>query len=329
MSITTANVIEAAPRLFPVVAVLAVLAALAGAPLGGPGMVAGACLAMLVLGLPHGSLDLELIRSRRRGGIGDLFAVLALYLGCASAMLALWRLEPVSALALFILIATWHFAEDWEGADLPLLEWGGALALLSAPTLFNRADLDAAFVALTGSSAAGVMTDALTLVAPVALMLAAIGLVVHWQAGRRGQAIGLGAAVAAMTVLPPIVGFALYFCLLHSPHHFGGALQTLSWTRVGQWVAVVAPLTLAALGLAALLFRLELRPSFSDQIVAASFMTLAVVTVPHMLAPRLVGMIDGIRRSRRAGRARGARYNTSAVNASSVVVRVNTTPVGS
>jgi len=304
MSNMTSSVIHAAPRLFPVVAALAVVAAFAGAPLGGPAMVAGACLAMLVLGLPHGSLDLELIRSRRRSGTGDLFAVLALYLGCAAAMLALWRLDPVSALALFILIATWHFAEDWEGADLPLLEWGGALALLSAPTLFNRAPLEAAFVALTGSSSGVVMADALTLVAPVALLLAAVLLVLHWQAGRRGQAAGLGAAVVAMTALPPVFGFALYFCLLHSPRHFSGALQTLSWPRVGQWAGVVAPLTLAALGLAAVIYRLELRPSISDQIVAASFMTLAVVTVPHMLAPRLVGLIDVMVLRRRLGRTR-------------------------
>lgn len=300
MSTTSSNVMEAAPRVFPVVAVLAVMATLSGASLGSPAVSAGACLAMLVLGLPHGSLDLELIRARRRrGGTGDVLAILALYLGCAAAMLALWRLDPVAALALFILIAVWHFAEDWEGADLPLLEWGGALALLSAPTLFNRAGLDAAFGALTGSTYAVVMTDALTLAAPVALLLATVLIVVHWQAGRRGQAAGLAAAAAAMTALPPIAGFALYFCLLHSPRHFSGALRTLSWTRAGQWAVVVAPLTLAALGLAALLYRLELRPTISDQIVAASFMTLAVVTVPHMLAPRLVGMIDAVRRRKR------------------------------
>jgi Brp/Blh family beta-carotene 15,15'-monooxygenase len=109
-----------------------------------------------------------------------------------------------------------------------------------------------------------------------------------------------------MTVLPPVFGFALYFCLLHSPRHFSGALQTLSWHRVGQWIAVVAPLTLAALGLAAVIYRLELRPSISDQIVAASFMTLAVVTVPHMLVPRLVDLIDAASR-RRSNRARALR----------------------
>ena len=92
MATMTSSVIDAAPRLFPVVAALAVAATLAGASLGGSAVSAGACLAMLVLGLPHGSLDLELIRSRRRhGGMGDVLAVLTLYLGCAAAMVAVWR----------------------------------------------------------------------------------------------------------------------------------------------------------------------------------------------------------------------------------------------
>lgn len=293
MPTLTESIDRIAPRLFLVAVAVAFAAVLSGASLAGPAMSAAACVAMLVLGLPHGSLDLELIRSRRAGRPGDLFALLALYVGTGAAMYGLWCLDPVVALASFILIAAWHFAEDWEGTGLPLLEWGGAVALLATPTLLNRAALDTAFVALTGSESGVLISDLLTLVAPVALMLAAMAIILHWQAGRREQALGLVGALAVMLVLPPVAGFALYFCLLHSPRHFAGALQALSWTRVRQWSAVVIPVSLAALGLAAVLFRLELRPSFSDQIVAATFMTLSVVTVPHMLMPRLVRLIDG------------------------------------
>ncbi|HZV85664.1 MAG TPA: Brp/Blh family beta-carotene 15,15'-dioxygenase [Brevundimonas sp.] len=305
MATTISGLVDGVPRLFPALAAAAVCAALAGAPLAGTAISAVACLAMLVFGLPHGSLDLELIRSRRGGGGGGIAALAALYLTVAAAMLTLWRLHPLTALAAFILIAIWHFAEDWEGVNLPLLEWGGAAALLASPTLLNRAALDTAFVALTGSSSGVVAADVLTLVAPVALMLAAVGIVLHWQEGRRGQSMGLAAAVAVMIVLPPVVGFALYFCVFHSPRHFSGALQSLSWTDARQWARVVVPLTLAGLGLAVVLFAVEWRPTFGDQIVAVSFMTLSIVTAPHMLAPRVVRAIDAWR-LRRTGQARAA-----------------------
>lgn len=269
-----------------IVALLLSLLALGlGVPLSGPVATTLSCLALLVFGLPHGTLDLELIRARASGPWMGMVILVLIYLSLAAAMYALWRIEPVLALAAFIAIAVVHFSEDWQGAGSALLRAGLALALLSAPTLFHRAELDAIFSGLTDRIEATMVTDALLLVLPIAIGLGLIAIASLWQAGRRPQALGGLVALTGMIILPPLVGFALYFCLFHSPRHFRESLATLSWPDLRDWGAVVLPLSLAAGAVAVLIFGLELRAALPDRIMAASFMTLSILTVPHMLVP--------------------------------------------
>ena len=268
--------------------IVASVAALSGVSLSGGAATSLACLGLLVFGLPHGTLDLEIIRARLSGPWTGLVTLTALYLGLAGAMYALWRIEPVLALAAFIAIAVVHFSEDWEGAGSGLLSAGLALAMLAAPTLAHRAELDAIFVGLTDRTAAASVGDGLMLVAPVALAIGLICIAALWQRGRRAQAVGALAALTGMIALPPIIGFALYFCLFHSPRHFGESLSTLRWSGIARWGWVVVPLTLAAGAIASIVFGLEVRAAASDRIMAASFMTLSILTVPHMIVPILI-----------------------------------------
>ncbi|WP_426046053.1 Brp/Blh family beta-carotene 15,15'-dioxygenase [Brevundimonas sp. TWP3-1-2b1] len=263
-----------------------------GVPLSGPTATTLACLALLIFGLPHGTLDLELIRARASGPWTGMVALVSIYLALAASMYGLWRVEPVMALAAFIGIAVVHFSEDWQGAGSVLLRAGLALALLSAPTLFHRAELDTIFIGLTDRVEATIVTDALMLVLPITIGVGLIAVASLWRAGRRAQALGGLAALTAMIVLPPILGFALYFCLFHSPRHFHESLTTLSWVNLRQWWGVVLPLSLAAGGVAALIFGLELRTALPDRIMAASFMTLSILTVPHMLAPLIAARLS-------------------------------------
>jgi Brp/Blh family beta-carotene 15,15'-monooxygenase len=282
--------------------ILALVAALAGVSLSGGAATSLACLALLLFGLPHGTLDLEIIRARLSGPWTGLVTLTAFYLSLAGAMYGLWRIEPVLALAAFIVIAVVHFSEDWQGAGSALLSAGLALALLAAPTLAHSAELDAIFVGLTGRAEAVAVSEGLTLVAPVALAVGFIAIIALWQRGRRHQAVGGLAALIGMLALPPIIGFALYFCLFHSPRHFRESLSALRWSGFARWGWVVVPLTIAAGTIASLIFGFEPRAADSDRIMAASFMTLSILTVPHMLVPILVAGLA------RRGRVLEARF---------------------
>ena len=272
--------------------ILCLVALVAGVPLSGGIVTAVACLALLVFGLPHGTLDLEIIRAQQAGPWTGMVTLVVLYLGLAAAMYGLWRAEPVLALAAFIAIAVAHFSEDWDGAGPVILRAGLALALLAAPTLLHRAELDAIFIGLTDRAGASAVTDGLMLVLPVAVGLGLIAIAALWQAGRRAQAVGGLAALVGMLILPPIIGFALYFCLFHSPRHFRESLLTLKWRGVATWGWVVVPLTLAAGAIGVLVFGLEIRAALPDRIMAASFMTLSILTAPHMLVPPIIAALS-------------------------------------
>ena len=263
-----------------------------GARLDGGLTTIAAAAAMLVFGLPHGTFDIELIRRDRAArGIG-LIPLLALYLGCVLAMYLLWQVRPVFALMSFIAIATWHFAEDWDEVGNGLLATGIAAATLTAPVILHRQATVAIFEAVAGTADAAVVVQLLVLAAPVALILALIAAVSLVIDGHRERALAATATLAAMTLLPPITGFALFFCLFHSPRHFGAALRRLAWHHPAQWLPVVVPLTLAAGGITALLYRFGPPLDMPAKLAASAFLVLSVLTVPHMAVPLIVAAIS-------------------------------------
>ncbi len=269
----------------------AVLAALVAFHFGGTGLsgatsTTAACVAILLFGLPHGTLDLEIIkREQRAGGLG-MSALLIVYLGLATAMFLLWRSAPVAALATFLVVAVIHFSEDWRDLQSTFLAQGMAIALLTAPTLLHLTELEQVFVAVAGHEDAVLIANLMLLLAPMSMAVAIVSLLTLWRAGLPDQAVLGGLILIGMVVLPPVVGFALFFCLYHSPRHLGMALTRVAHAPIAR--RVVPLLTLAALGLAAALFAGEARADLSAQFVAASFMTLSMLTVPHMLVPAIV-----------------------------------------
>lgn len=250
-----------------------------------------ACLAIAVFGLPHGTFDLRLLRQHagRRETLGFL---LSLYLGCAAAMAMLWWWQPVAALAVFLAISIVHFAEDWDDTGSAFLSGGIALAIIAAPAFGHLAALQAIFVALTGSAETARLGDGLMLVAPVALAVAGAGLAALVRNGNGDTALAAGCSIGVMIVMPPAIGFALFFCLFHSPRHFRAALRNLDWHHLRQWAPVVLPLTLAAMGIVAALYAVGGPGDVAMRAVSATFMALSILTVPHMAVPGILRVLE-------------------------------------
>ena len=247
---------------------------------------AGAAIA--IIGLPHGAMDLQLLAKAHRRGAAAFSHILALYLGCAAVMAIAWWTAPVAALAIFIVLAVVHFAEDWSACGSAFLQHGMALALLAAPALLHREAVTAIFVALTGAREAAFTADALLLVAPVAFAVGLVAIAAMAVDGAPRAAAAAALSLAALTLLPPAPGFAVYFCVFHSPRHFRAALATLGWSQPRQWLPVVVPITAIALTIAAALFQLVPATGVPARLVAAVFMTLSVLTLPHLAVPLLL-----------------------------------------
>ncbi|WP_353218065.1 Brp/Blh family beta-carotene 15,15'-dioxygenase [Sandarakinorhabdus sp.] len=238
---------------------------------------------LLIFGLPHGSFDLALLR--RAGATGSTVYLVLLYVGCAAAMYVLWRLAPVLALAAFLAMAVAHFAEDWEACGSRFIATAMAAAIVTAPALLHLANLRALFTVLTGDRAAATLADMSLLVAPVALAVAVAGVGLLWQADRKKLALLASCGLAAMLLLPPVLGFAIFFCLVHSPLQFQSHTEALELKGAQQWRGIVVPISVGGLGVAGVVFLLHNGSSPTTSIFAVSFMTLSLLTVPHMLVP--------------------------------------------
>lgn len=245
---------------------------------------------LLVVGMPHGSFDIALLQ---QGNAPDVdipshAALIGLYLACALAMYLLWQIVPAWGLAIFLLMAAMHFAEDWRGCGSSFLATGMALAFLSAPSLLNAESLAGLFATLSSAPVARMLVDLMLLVAPTMLALAVVGTAMLWNAGERRRAIAGVCGLAAMLALPPVHGFAVFFCLVHSPIQFSDHSRALGLHGLRQWGATVIPLTLGGLVIAGGIFMLNRSAIISDDIFASSFVALSVLTAPHMLVPMLL-----------------------------------------
>lgn len=258
-----------------------------------PDLIAVVSGALLVFGLPHGSFDIALLR--RAGGAalnrGALVALVALYLLAAGTMYLIWRLAPLAALAAFFAMAIVHFAEDWRACRSRFIAVGIAAAIVSAPALLHRETLIDLFTLLTGDPRSAMLGHLLLLIAPTAIAVAVVGAIILYQSRQKAMAVALCCAISAMIFLPPVVGFALFFCLVHSPAQFAQHADELGLHRFSQWRGEVIPLTIGGIGVAVAIFLLNSDAPISANLFSSSFMTLAVLTVPHMVVPAIVGRL--------------------------------------
>ncbi|MDQ3078730.1 MAG: beta-carotene 15,15'-dioxygenase, Brp/Blh family [Pseudomonadota bacterium] len=229
---------------------------------------------------------MEIIRRERQMDGLAMSALLLIYLALAGAMLAVWQLAPVVALSIFLIVAVVHFAEDWPELKSNFLAQGMAIALLATPALLHLAQLEQLFEVLAGQREAALIANFLLLVAPMSVAVASVSVWTLWRTGFRDQAQAGAMMVVGMMLLSPVVGFAVYFCCYHSPRHLGGALARVSSSPRSRWIVLLV--TLAALGIAAALFADQVRADLAAQSVAGSFMTLSLLTVPHMIVPAVV-----------------------------------------
>ncbi|MEI7865122.1 MAG: beta-carotene 15,15'-dioxygenase, Brp/Blh family, partial [Chthoniobacterales bacterium] len=107
-----------------------------------------------IFGLPHGALDLNLIRGAKQGSRAALAAAIVLYLAAAATVLAVWLTAPVFALVTFLAIAVIHFGlgdtEDLQGPQraLEVVARGGFVGI--APMVFYPATTRELFAMLVG-----------------------------------------------------------------------------------------------------------------------------------------------------------------------------------
>jgi Brp/Blh family beta-carotene 15,15'-monooxygenase len=254
---------------------------------------------ILVLGVPHGALDV--VFARRLLGVESLggWALFTIaYFAAAASVVLLWWLAPGSFLVAFLLISAFHFSGDPAGRTPTLLRvlYGGAI--IFCPLALHAAEVSQLFAFLVG----GTTAQAIVAVLHRAAWFWVVSIGVASIPGLRtlsARSIELVSLAALLTFAPPLVAFTLFFCAMHSARH---VLRTRDYSMAGTFSSLVrlaiGPMlvTVAFVAVAVSCSRgmpLDLR------LAKVLFVGLAALTVPHMILVervRLSGWVTHIHR---------------------------------
>lgn len=253
--------------------------------------------AVVVIGLPHGALDGAIamhLGFSRKPMIFMRF--LLLYIAMAGLVVGVWMLAPTISLMLFLLISMLHFgagdARHGTGwlRTVEIIAHGG-LVIVGISQL-HHPEVDVIFGYLTGADTALVWQalDVMTVIVGLATVIC-IGQGL-WYRRWRSTALELVALGVFFAMTPPLVGFAVYFCLVHSARHVAGIIGSLrrEMSRVAlvNQAAILTVASWAVGGLALWWFADQADPE--PMLMRVIFIGLAALTVPHMI------LVDGIYR---------------------------------
>jgi len=277
---------------FCCLAVMVATASLLLPPLGATTELALISGLILALGVPHGALDSVFARQvyRLRSPAAWVMATL-LYGVLAAAVVAVWWIVPAVFLSAFLLVSIAHFSGDLEpGAKIvSRIAYAGAVIVL--PCLRFEPDVARQFGFLVGSGIGASMAAALAALA-WPWLACTLGVIVM-ESRRSARA---GAEVLAVTLLgvfaPPLIGFAVFFCGMHSARHI---IRTYHYAHRGSLRLLISAATLPMLlvGLAAIagwIFVDHTAPARG--VTQFLFVGLAALTVPHMLLVERVRLSD-------------------------------------
>lgn len=256
-----------------------------------------------IFGLSHGGADpfilQQLVPKRPRA----LPLAMGVYFLASLAFLLLVWFVPTIALLVFLILSIWHFGfTDAAYLSAPrntLLMWlCGSLPVLGP--ILGHPKQTGELLAWLVSHEKDTVYALLTVAGPslAALWLVGFGVLFfrhhrHLSARVPLELILVG---AALVLLPPLLAFAFYFCLIHSVRHFLSITEyRLGQAEIKQVLGVLArktaPATLGALTMALFVWVAIVMWSptsnFLAEAVRVMFWGLAALTVPHGIVVKL------------------------------------------
>lgn len=251
-------------------------------------------LSIVFIGLPHGAMDgaLAIHLGWMNRPIKAAIFLLA-YVGLATIVVGMWLVIPTIGFLVFLAISLFHFGrgdivprtKEHQVAEV-MMRGGIVLAGIS---LFHRSEVDSIFEVLIGSDTAIVWLF-LQMVGVLTLILIPVVLLSKPLQERKSTSIEIIGLIALFAIAPPLLGFAIYFCCIHSVRHFKhmgtmlkSTLQQFQITRTTLFFSLMT-WAVGLLVVANQSSSIGLEPALLQVI----FIGLAALTVPHMI------LVDGI-----------------------------------
>ena len=251
--------------------------------------------AIVIIGLPHGAFDGAVALALGYGKtLKSMVGFVVTYVAISLLVVLFWLTFPVIALLLFLAISAVHFGigDSQSGAFLQRgiqsLAHGGLVVV--GVSLMHRPEVDLIFAHLVAGETSMLWTALSIAAYGLATIFLAYAVLAYRQPKLRLRFGELAGLALAYYLLPPLVGFALYFCLVHSVRHvchlwtdlrdsaYGGRrmLPLAVLFTVASWLAATVTLGL-----------IPATETPDGAILRVVFIGLAALTVPHMV------LVDG------------------------------------
>ncbi len=241
-------------------------------------------LAIVIAGIPHGTLDIEIIAQKLgSNGFAAKVKYTTAYVACAAVMVGLWYVFSGLALVTFLMLSVVHFGRDWRLENEPFLGFMVGGALIAVPALSHNAEVASIFEILVGSQGGKAIADGLACSAIPPLLASLVFCIVAFQQKNYAVLVNVVSCLIAAIALPPLASFAIFFCGLHSPRHFKDALQEAGNITPWNKAAVVFAVTALSFGLGAGIFAQGTGLSFDEGIIRTVFILISILTLPHFL----------------------------------------------
>ena len=250
---------------------------------------------IVMIGLPHGALDgavamhIGLVKK-----LSNLIKFMLAYISLAVFVVIVWMFFPTFSLIAFLGISLLHFgygdAKNGEG----ITKFAEAVAhgglVIVGISQFHRGEVDEIFYYLikqdTSTIWLAMNIASIGVIAAIATCLLQTSKDVKWSSTTL-ELLLVGVVIA---ITPPLLGFSIYFCLIHSARHFSRIYRMIKQNVANTAIKTQAILFTVACWLAAVV-AFVLFADFSDPgptILRIIFIGLAALTVPHMI------LIDGL-----------------------------------
>ncbi len=263
---------------------LAILAMVLGFRLGSTGATTIAAIAIVLFGLPHGTLDVEIAATHfGQLGLASKLKIIAAYVSCAGAMVLVWTMAPAFALATFLLVSIIHFSRDWRDGVDPFFAVMVAWAIIALPALSHPDGVAFIFGTLTGSTHGPIIAAILACTAAPAALGSLVFAYCKWRAMDKASALEVLICLVAALFLPPLIAFAIFFCGLHSPRHMTDALRETPSLNMSRKAIIGLAVFALAICIGVLLFMSRQDLATQPGLIRAAFVLISVLTVPHFI----------------------------------------------
>lgn len=250
---------------------------------------------IVMIGLPHGALDgavamhIGLVKK-----LSNLIKFMLAYISLAVFVVIVWMFFPTFSLIAFLGISLLHFgygdAKNGEG----ITKFAEAVAhgglVIVGISQFHRGEVDEIFYYLikqdTSTIWLAMNITSIGVIAAIATCLLQTSKDIKWSSTTL-ELLLVGVVIA---IAPPLLGFSIYFCLIHSARHFSRIYRMIKQNVANTAIKTQAILFTVACWLAAVVAFVQFA-DFSDPgptILRIIFIGLAALTVPHMI------LIDGL-----------------------------------